>query len=140
MARKELDYEFLSHTRMFGGTTPEEIRAMLGCLDARRRSYEKVLRLRAARLGDDVHGAVAFAQREDGLERKTAVGALAAFGNLSALVDELDALHSHEDGGFLHNLLHASRDGFERDARIAHAARRLDHHGHDRRRALGIDA
>lgn len=41
MARKELDYEFLSHTRMFGGTTPEEIRAMLGCLGARRRSYEK---------------------------------------------------------------------------------------------------
>ena len=41
MARKELDCEFLSHTRMFRGTTPEEIRAMLGCLDARRRSYEK---------------------------------------------------------------------------------------------------
>lgn len=38
---RELDYNFLSKTRMFAGTKPEEIEAMLGCLGGYVRSYEK---------------------------------------------------------------------------------------------------
>ncbi|MDO5107592.1 MAG: Crp/Fnr family transcriptional regulator [Coriobacteriaceae bacterium] len=42
--------EFLSRTPLFAGSSPEEVSAMLGCLDARKRSYEQGARIH--RMGD----------------------------------------------------------------------------------------
>ena len=36
-----MDYLFLSNTMLFHGTTPEEVKAMLGCLQAEQRTYQK---------------------------------------------------------------------------------------------------
>lgn len=36
-----MDYLFLSQTVLFRGTTPEEVRSMLGCLSAEKRQYQR---------------------------------------------------------------------------------------------------
>ena len=36
-----IDYRFLSNTILFQGTSPEEVKAMLGCLQAEQKTYQK---------------------------------------------------------------------------------------------------
>ena len=65
-----MDYLFLANTMIFRGTTPDEVKAMLGCLQAERKTYEKGEMI--YRMGDVVpamglvlSGSVSIENKED---------------------------------------------------------------------------